>query len=78
MTNPKPLEQLDFGMALCFFASLINAGTGMILVRMGKKHQPIILETNGKHLITDVWTSIAILAGLLLLNLTGNPWPDPI
>ncbi|MFM7109787.1 MAG: cation diffusion facilitator family transporter [Planctomycetota bacterium] len=78
MTNPKPLEQLDFGMALCFLAALINAGTGMILVRMGKKHQLIILEANGKHLITDVWTSIAVLAGLLLVNLTGNPWPDPI
>jgi len=78
MIHPKPLEQLDFGMALCLLAALINGGTGMFLVRMGKKHQLIILEANGKHLLTDVWTSIAVLAGLLLVNLTGNPWPDPI
>ncbi len=76
--RPVALEPLGLGMVLSLIASLVNAGVGLLLVRIGKKHESIILEADGKHLLTDVWSSGAVLAGLGLVALTGWVHLDPV
>lgn len=68
---PQPLEALGPGMLLSLLAAAINGGVGLLLLRQGKKHRSIVLEADGHHLLTDVWTSVAVVAGLGLVVLTG-------
>lgn len=69
--NPKPLENVGAGLLIAVGASLINLAVSIILVRNGRKHKSITLEADGKHLMTDVWTSAGVLAGLAVVKLTG-------
>jgi len=71
-------EQLGLGMLLSVVAAAINGGVGLLLLRLGRKHQSIVLEADGKHLMTDVWTTGAVLAGLTLVWLTGLNFFDPL
>jgi cation diffusion facilitator family transporter len=71
------LQALGIGLALSLVASLINLAVAVVLLRAGKKHGSIVLEADGKHLLTDVWSSVAVLAGLGLVMLTGRAWLDP-
>ncbi len=72
------LENLGWGTLLTLAAALINAGLGGYLVWVGKKHHSLILEANGKHVLTDSWTSFGVVAGLSLALLTGWLPLDPI
>lgn len=66
-----PPANLDEGLALTALTVVINALLGWHLVRTGKKAGSLILESNGKHVLTDVWTSLGALVGLGLVALTG-------
>ncbi len=78
LMHPVQPEQLGLGLALSVGASLLNLGTGLLLVRAGRKHRSITLEADGKHLLTDVWTSVGVLIGIGLVLLTGWTPLDPI
>lgn len=78
LLHPVQPEQLGLGLALSVGASLLNLGTGLLLVRAGRKHRSITLEADGKHLLTDVWTSVGVLIGIGLVLLTGWTVLDPI
>lgn len=78
LLNPVQPEQLGLGLALSVGASVLNLGTGLLLVRAGRKHRSITLEADGKHLLTDVWTSVGVLIGIGLVLLTGWTVLDPI
>lgn len=72
------LENLGAGTALTATAAAINGGLGGYLLWIGRHKHSLILEANGKHVLTDCWTSVAVLAGLALVLITGwKPW-DPI
>ncbi len=73
-----PLEDLGLGTLIASGASVINFVVARILLKTGKKHQSIILEADGKHLMTDVWTSLAVVLGLGLVYLTGIYVLDPL
>jgi cation diffusion facilitator family transporter len=75
---PEPLQPLGLGLALALIASVINGAVAMVLLRAGRKHGSIVLEADGRHLLTDVWTSAAVLAGLGLVWLTGLYVLDPL
>lgn len=62
--HPEPLQQLDLGIAVSVFASLINLLVARILIAVGRSRHSITLEADGKHLMTDVWTTIGILLGI--------------
>jgi cation diffusion facilitator family transporter len=49
-----------------------------VLLFSGRKHHSIVLEADGKHLMADVWTSVGVLAGIVLVIITGWTWLDPI
>lgn len=72
------LERLGFGTLVVLAAALINAALGLYLVWAGKKHHSIILEANGKHVLTDSWTSFGVVGGLCLVMITGWLPFDPI
>jgi len=78
LLHPRPLERLDLGVVLALVASAINFGVALVLLRVGKKHDSIILEADGHHLMSDVWTSVAIVSGLGLVALTGWSILDPL
>jgi cation diffusion facilitator family transporter len=78
LLSPVEPEQLGLGLALSLAASLLNLGTGLLLLRAGKKHRSITLEADGKHLLTDVWTSVGVLVAIGLVLITHLTILDPI
>lgn len=78
IVDPRPLEALTTGTLLALVASLINFAVAIVLLRVGKESRSIVLEADGKHLMTDVWTSAGVLIGLGLVKLTGYEILDPI
>lgn len=72
------LENLGLGVGLTALTVLINGVLGVYLVLLGKRSGSIILEANGKHVLTDAWTSLGVIVALGLILVTGwLPW-DPI
>ena len=72
------LENLGYGSLLTAAATLINGALGGYLIWLGRRKRSLILEANGKHVLTDCWTSAAVLVGLgLTLTTKWLPW-DPI
>ena len=69
--NPRPLENLGWGLAISVVASLINGAVALVLLRAGRTHGSITLRADGKHLMTDVITSAGVLIGVGLVALTG-------
>ncbi|MGO0576608.1 cation diffusion facilitator family transporter [Ornithinimicrobium panacihumi] len=76
--NPAPLENVGIGLAISVIASVVNGAVAWVLIRAGKKHRSITLTADGKHLLTDVWTSVGVVVGVLLVWLTGWERLDPI
>jgi len=75
---PQPLEQVGMGLAVSVAASLVNLGVATVLLRAGRRHRSIALEADAHHLLTDVWTSAGVLAGVGLVVLTGWARLDPV
>lgn len=69
------LENVGAGTLFTLLTAVLNAGLGWYLVRTGKRTQSLILEADGKHVLTDSWTSAGVVAGLVLVMWTGwKPW----
>ncbi len=75
---PKPLESLGIGLVVSVLASLVNLGVALVLLKVGRKHNSITLEANAQHLLTDVWTSVGVVAGVGAVALTHWQWLDPV
>lgn len=75
---PRPLAQLNVGILLILGAAVVNAVLGFSLVRTGKRTGSLTLTADGKHLLTDVYTSVGVVLGLGLVYLTGWAILDPI
>ena len=69
--NPHPLEDLGIGLAVTLVATAINGVVGIVIMRQGRKHRSITLVADGKHLMTDVYTSIGVVVGVGLVAVTG-------
>ena len=78
LIHPVEIEQIGLGLLLSTVASLLNLGTGLLLIRQGRLHRSITLEADGRHLITDVWTSVGVLVAIGLIVVTGWQWLDPV
>ena len=73
-----PLEHLGSGTLLLLAAGFLNAWLGWYLLRVGKRTHSLILEADGKHVLTDSFTSFGVVAGLGLVMLTGWKPFDPL
>lgn len=76
--QPQPLEQIGLGLVVSASASVINLIVGLVILNAGKREGSITLEANGQHLMTDVWTSVGVIAGVGAVTLTGWTWLDPL
>ncbi len=75
--HPVPLTGFAAGLGISVVASAINLLVARLLLGAARRYHSVALEADGQHLMTDVWTSVAAVAGLLLVKLTGWPWLDP-
>ncbi len=69
--HPQPLQDVGIGLAISVIASLINGAVAFVLLRAGREHRSLTLTADGKHLLTDVWTSVGVVVGVALVWLTG-------
>lgn len=76
--HPVNLTDLGPGSMLSATATLLNGLVAVVLIRAGKRHGSVSLSADGHHLLSDVWTSLALLLGIGLIALTGRVILDPI
>ncbi len=77
LLHPQPLQSLGLGTALSVAASLINLVVARILLSVGRQHRSLAAEADGRHLMTDVWTTGGVIVGVGLAGATGWNWLDP-
>jgi cation diffusion facilitator family transporter len=75
---PQPIEQTGLGLSLAGVAAAINLAVAQLLFRAGRLHRSIVLEADARHLMTDVWTSVAVIGGVALTVATGIRLLDPL
>lgn len=75
---PQPIEQIGWGLALSVASTGFNAALAWALFRAAQTHRSIALEADARHLVTDVWTSAAVVIGIVAVHLTGWLWLDPL
>jgi len=78
LLEPIPLERPAIGLVLSGVAALVNLVVGTVLIRVGRRHRSPTLVADGKHLMTDVWTSGGVLVGVGAVALFGWERLDPI
>ncbi len=76
--HPRTIEQVGIGLAVSLGAAGINLAVGLVLLRAGRRHQSRALSADGRHLLTDVYTSGGVLVGLVLVAFTGWRPLDPL
>jgi cation diffusion facilitator family transporter len=76
--SPVPLHGVGLGVGLSVVSSIINGALATAMLRAARVHDSIVLEADARHLMTDVWTSIGVAAGVLLVPVTGLLWLDPL
>ncbi len=76
--DPQPIENVGIGLGVSVFASVINGLVAWKLINVGRAERSITLTADGKHLLTDVWTSVGVVLGVMLVALTGWLRLDPI
>lgn len=78
LLHPQPLEAVGVGLMVSVAASVLNYLVSRVLMKAGKEHRSITLEADAHHLMTDVWTSVGVIAGVALVWITGINWLDPV
>lgn len=78
LVAPQPIEAPLLGVVLTVAATAINLVVGLLLIRVGRREDSITLEADGRHLMTDVWTSVGVIAGVVVISLTGWLLLDPL
>ena len=71
LLHPHALSGVGIGLAISVAASLVNLAVGVVLVRAGREHRSITLEADGKHLLSDVWTSLGVVVGVAAVAISG-------
>ncbi|SNV22880.1 Ferrous-iron efflux pump FieF [Dermatophilus congolensis] len=78
LLDPKPLDNVGPALAISLVAGVLNGAVALVLIRAGKTHRSLTLTADGRHLMTDVWTSIGVVVGVALVLITGWEILDPI
>ncbi|MEI7761721.1 MAG: cation diffusion facilitator family transporter [Comamonadaceae bacterium] len=76
--EPQPLQALGAGLALSVLSSALNGLLAWVMFSSAKVHRSIALEADARHLVTDVWTSVGVVLGLVGVALTGWVWLDAL
>lgn len=78
LQDPQPLQQVGTGLALSVVSSALNGGLAWLMFQSGRAHRSMALEGDARHLMTDVWTSVGVVAGIGLVMATDWLWLDPV
>jgi cation diffusion facilitator family transporter len=78
LISPAELRQLDLGIFIITATAVVNFIVGTICSRTGKKNNSLALLASGKHLLSDTYTTLGILLGLLLIYATDLSWIDSV
>ena len=78
LISPQPLEQLGIGLALSLVATALNGALAWAMLRKAREARSMALDGDARHLFTDVWTSIGVVAGLVAVHFSGWLWLDPV
>lgn len=78
LLDPRGLESVGVGLGVSVVAAALNGVVATVLLRAGRSHRSIALEADGRHLLTDVWTSAGVLVGVGLVSFTGWTVLDPL
>ena len=78
LLHPQPLEQIGIGLGLSLVATAVNGVLAWAMLRASKRLRSITLRADGHHLLTDVWTSVGVVVGLILVPITHWLILDPI
>lgn len=78
LLHPEELDEVGMGLAISVGATVVNAVVGWVLIRAGRRHRSLTLEADGKHLMTDVWTTAGVVVGVFLVAATGWLPLDPL
>lgn len=78
LLSPQPLESVGLGLAFSAASSAINFGVAQAMQRASVKFRSIALQGGARHLMTDVWTSMGVIAGVFIVSLTGQLWLDAV
>lgn len=76
--EPRALERIGWGLAVSAAAAAVNLTVAQVLKRAGRRHHSITLEADGQHLMTDVWTSVGVIAAVTAVAYTGWLRLDPL
>jgi cation diffusion facilitator family transporter len=76
--HPQPLEGVGIGVTLTVASSLLNGLLAAKMLAESRRHRSVALEADARHLYTDVWTSAGVVVGIVLVQLTGWLWLDPV
>lgn len=71
LLHPRELESIGLGLLISVVASVVNGAVAVLLIRVGRRHRSITLEADGRHLLTDVWTTVGVVVGVGLVAWTG-------
>ncbi len=75
---PIPIHRVDFGIWLVAATAVVNFILGYYCLLIGKKNNSLALLASGKHLLSDTWSTLGIIVGLVLLHFTGYKWIDSV
>jgi cation diffusion facilitator family transporter len=78
LLEPRPIENVTVGLLICAGASILNLIVGQILIRVGRSHRSVTLEADGRHLMTDVFTSAGVIIAVFAVSITNWYILDPV
>ena len=76
--DPQPVQQIGLGLVLSIISSALNGWLAWVLFRAAREHRSIALEADAQHLVSDVWTSVGVVVGMVMVSLSGWLWLDAV
>jgi len=77
-SDPQPLQEVGMGLALSVGSSVLNGVLAWVMMGAARQHRSMALEADAKHLVTDVWTSVGVVLGIVLVQWSGWLWLDAV
>jgi cation diffusion facilitator family transporter len=78
LMDPQPLQNVGLGLSMTLVAAALNGGVALVILRAGRRLRSITLRADAHHLLTDVWTSVGVVLGVVIVQLTGWLVLDPL
>ena len=78
LMDPQTLQNVGLGLSVTLAAAAVNGGVALVLLRAGRRLRSITLRADAQHLLTDVWTSVGVVLGVVMVQFTGWLVLDPL